>query len=59
MPGIKRVMRKLTMDECFRLLKQVLESDSVTTNNKLVRERVFERFPEELMFYASMLEEPV
>jgi phosphotransferase system enzyme I (PtsI) len=59
MPGIKRVMRKLTMDECFRLLKQVLESDSVTTNNKLVRERVFERFPEELMFYASMLEEGV
>jgi len=55
-PGIKRIMRKLTMEECLVLLKQVLESDSVTRSNKLVRSTIFARFPEELMFYTSMLE---
>jgi phosphotransferase system enzyme I (PtsI) len=55
-PGIKRIMRKLTMEECLDLLKRVLESDSVTRSNRLVRSTIFARFPEELMFYTSMLE---
>ncbi|MFP4212931.1 MAG: phosphoenolpyruvate--protein phosphotransferase [Desulfohalobiaceae bacterium] len=55
-PGIKRVLRKLSIEECSQLLKQILESDSVRQNNKLVRENIFKRFPEELMFYSSLLE---
>jgi len=54
-PGIKRVLRKLTMDECSELLKRVLESDSVRASNKLIREKIYKRFPEELIFYSSML----
>ena len=55
-PVIKKVMRQLNTEECFDLLKRVLESDSVTQSNQLVKENVFNRFPEELLFYSSMLE---
>ncbi|MEF8824466.1 MAG: phosphoenolpyruvate--protein phosphotransferase [Desulfohalobiaceae bacterium] len=55
-PVIKKVMRQLSTEECFDLLKRVLESDSVTQSNELVKENVFNRFPEELLFYSSMLE---
>ncbi len=55
-PGIKRVLRKLSIEDCNALLNQILESDSVQQNNKLVRENIFKRFPEELMFYSSLLE---
>ena len=55
-PNIKRVLRKLTMQDCTDLLKEILTSDSVSKSNKLVRESIFNKFPEELMFYSSMLE---
>ena len=45
------------MEECDELLKQVMASQSVARNNKLVREMIFRRFPEELMFYSSLAEE--
>jgi phosphotransferase system enzyme I (PtsI) len=56
-PGIKRIIRQTTMEECKDLLRVVLESDSVAVNNRLVREMIFKRFPEELMFYTSLLED--
>ncbi|MFO7729116.1 MAG: phosphoenolpyruvate--protein phosphotransferase [Desulfonatronovibrio sp.] len=56
-PGIKRIIRQTTMDECKELLKKVLESDDVQKSNKLVKERIFTRSPEELMFYTSLIEE--
>ena len=56
-PGIKRVIRQTTMDECKRLLKHVLESDTVSAINRHVKETIFKRFPEELMFYSSILDQ--
>lgn len=56
-PGIKRIIRQASMDECKQLLKQVLESSSVARTNRLVREAIFRRFPEELNFFASMIDE--
>jgi phosphotransferase system enzyme I (PtsI) len=56
-PGIKRIIRQATMEECKQLLKQVIESDTVDYSNKLVREMIFNRFPEELMFYTSLIDE--
>ncbi|WP_457570983.1 phosphoenolpyruvate--protein phosphotransferase [Desulfovulcanus sp.] len=56
-PGIKRIIRQATMEECKQLLKQVIESDTVDHSNKLVREMIFNRFPEELMFYSSLIDE--
>ncbi|MFW5730138.1 MAG: phosphoenolpyruvate--protein phosphotransferase [Desulfonatronovibrionaceae bacterium] len=56
-PGIKRIIRQTTMEECKALLKKVLESNDVHKSNKLVRETIFTRFPEELMFYTSLIEE--
>ncbi len=56
-PGIKRIIRQATMDECKELLKRVIESDNVQESNRLVREMIFTRFPEELMFYTSLIEE--
>lgn len=55
-PRIKRVLRRMTMDECSDLLKRILESTSASYSNKLVKEKVFASFPEELVFYSSMLE---
>ncbi len=59
-PGIKRIIRQATMDDCKKLLKLVLESPSVTRTNALVQETIFRQFPDELMFYSSLLdrEEP-
>ena len=56
-PGIKRIVRQASMEECNALLKQVMASHSVARNNKLVREMIFRRFPEELMFYSSLVDE--
>lgn len=56
-PGIKRIIRKTSMEECEELLKQVMASQSVARNNKLVRDMIFRRFPEELMFYSSLVDE--
>lgn len=56
-PGIKRVIRQTTMEECTALLKQVMASQSVSRNNKLVRDMIFRRFPEELIFYGSRMDE--
>ncbi len=56
-PGIKRIIRQASMEECTALLKQVMASQSVSRNNKLVRDMIFRRFPEELMFYSSRLDE--
>jgi phosphotransferase system enzyme I (PtsI) len=55
-PGIKRIIRQVTMEDCKYLLKEVLESDSVAESNVLVREMIFRRFPDELMFYTSLLD---
>jgi len=56
-PGIKRIIRQTTMDECKDLLKQVLNSNEVPQSNRLVRDKIFTRFPEELMFYTSLIED--
>ncbi len=56
-PGIKRVIRQTTMAECKNLLKNVLASNTVATINRHVRETIFRRFPEELFFYASLLDQ--
>jgi phosphoenolpyruvate-protein phosphotransferase (PTS system enzyme I) len=55
-PGIKRIIRQATMDDCKKLLKLVLESPSVSRTNALVQETIFRQFPDELMFYSSLLD---
>ena len=55
-PGIKRIIRQATMDDCKKLLKLVLESPSVSKTNALVQETIFRQFPDELMFYSSLLD---
>ena len=55
-PGIKRVIRQITMEECKKLLKEVLECRTVTKINRRVRDAIFKRFPHELSFYSSLLD---
>ncbi len=50
-PGIKRVIRMLSKKECEDLLEKVLQNSSVKENNKIVKEKVFDRIPEELTFF--------
>lgn len=55
-PGIKRIVRQTTMAECKELLRRVLECRTVNKINKLVMDSIFQRFPEELSFYSSLLD---
>jgi len=55
-PGIKHVIRQTTMDDCKKLLKQVLESPTVARTNQLVRETIFQKFPDQLSFFFSLLD---
>jgi len=53
-PGIKHLIRQTVMDDCKNLLKRVLESPTVTHTNNLVRETIFQKFPDQLAFYHSL-----
>lgn len=55
-PGIKRILRQLKMPECKQLLREVLGCRTVGRINKLVTENIFKKYPEELIFYASLLD---
>ncbi|WP_243310682.1 phosphoenolpyruvate--protein phosphotransferase [Fundidesulfovibrio agrisoli] len=55
-PGIKHIVRQTTMDDCKNLLKQVLESPTVARTNQLVRETIFQKFPDQLSFFFSLLD---
>jgi phosphoenolpyruvate-protein phosphotransferase (PTS system enzyme I) len=55
-PGVKRIIRQATMDDCKTLLKKVLESSTVSHTNRLVRDVIFQKFPDELLFYSSLVE---
>ncbi len=56
-PVIKHIIRQASMEDCKDLLKQVLASQTVGRNNKLVKDSIFRRHPHELMFYSSLLDE--
>ena len=55
-PGIKHLIRQATMDDCKKLLKQVLESPTVARTNQLVRETIFRKFPDQLSYFYSLLD---
>ena len=55
-PTIKHIIRQATMDDCKKLLKQVLESPTVSRTNRLVRETIFRKFPDQLAFFYSLLD---
>lgn len=55
-PGIKRIIRQTSMEECRRLLKLSIEQRTVGRINRLVKNTIFKKYPEELLFYASLLE---
>ncbi|MDK2921065.1 MAG: phosphoenolpyruvate-protein phosphotransferase system enzyme [Desulfonauticus sp.] len=56
-PGIKRIIRQASMQECKKLLREVLASDDVSKSNHIVRKMIFSRFPEELTFFTSLVDE--
>lgn len=56
-PGIKRIIRQASMEECKELLNKVLNSHDVFESNKIVRDMIFSRFPEELTFYTSLVDD--
>jgi phosphotransferase system enzyme I (PtsI) len=45
------------MEECKPLLRRIVRNSTVAESNKLVRELILNRFPEEVMFYSSLLED--
>ncbi|CCO22783.1 phosphoenolpyruvate--protein phosphotransferase [Maridesulfovibrio hydrothermalis] len=55
-PGIKRILRQLNMQECKQLLKEVLNCRTVSSINRLVTENIYKKYPEELTFFASLLD---
>jgi len=55
-PGIKRIIRQARMSECKALLRDVLACRTVNKINRLVRDTIFHKYPEELNFFASLLD---
>ncbi len=55
-PGIKRIIRQARMGECKALLREVLACRTVGKINRLVRDTIFNKYPEELTFFASLLD---
>ena len=55
-PGIKRIIRQTSMEECKQLLKDVLECRTVGRINTLVKETIYRRYPDELSFAISLLD---
>jgi hypothetical protein len=55
-PGIKRVIRQARMSDCRDLLREVLACRTVGRVNRLVKDTIFKQFPEELTFFASLLD---
>ena len=56
-PGIKHILRRTNMEECKELLRDVLSASTVSTINRMVKETIYNRFPEELTFFSSMLDQ--
>lgn len=54
-PGIKNLIRKSHMEECRALTRAALHGDTVSHVNRMVKETVYDRFPDELTFFASMV----
>lgn len=55
-PGIKRMMRRLDMENCTELVRSILAGKTTTEINATVKETIFRQFPDELMFYSSVLD---
>ncbi|XPV76571.1 MAG: phosphoenolpyruvate--protein phosphotransferase [Desulfovibrio sp.] len=55
-PGIKRIIRQTTMEDCKTLLREVIKCRTVPRINSLVRKSIFTESPEELAFYTSLLD---
>ncbi len=55
-PGIKSIIRQTHMEDCHDLLKEVIQQHNVGRINMLVKDKIFEKYPEELLFYSSLLE---
>lgn len=55
-PGIKHIIRKSDMEECKELMRNVLRATTVSRINRMVKETIYSRFPEELTFFSSMLD---
>lgn len=55
-PGIKRIIRQARMEECKQLLSQVVQCRTVGKINRLVTDTIFKKYPEELSFFASLLD---
>ena len=56
-PGIKRIIRQTSLEDCKNLLSEILSYSTVSKINRRVKETVFRRFPEELMFYSSLIDQ--
>lgn len=55
-PGIKRIIRQTQMRDCRELLREVIQCRTVHRINSLVMDNIFKSYPEELTFFASLLE---
>ncbi len=55
-PGLKHLIRRSRLDECRRLVRDLNATVSTRGVNRLVRQSVYQRFPEELAFFSSTMD---
>ncbi len=55
-PGIKHIIRNSSIEQCHELLQQVLAASTVQSVNSLVRHIMYDKFPQDMIFFASQLD---
>jgi phosphoenolpyruvate--protein phosphotransferase (EC 2.7.3.9) len=55
-PGIKSIIRQLSLEDCLELVRDLLKANTTTRVNRMVREFVYSKTKEDLAFHFSHLD---
>lgn len=55
-PGIKSIIRQLSLEDCLELVRDLLKANTTTRVNRMVREFVYSKTREDLAFHFSHLD---
>ena len=55
-PGIKSIIRQLSLEDCFNLVREVLKANTTSRVNRMVREFIYAKTKNDMSFHFSHLD---